>query len=1527
MAAVLEVLLQGHVSPHHLLLWLHGTPVGGVLEDLSHLRVEFVPVFLNFLRDQSSIVLQAGIHSGTTPTKAPSSVRATKYVSPGKDHSLRTRSRKHPLVFKGKTLQFSDTDIKGTPSNAQQEVQSTNVDQLLEANSAFNSTVDTSPPAMVPSGCASNSSSPVSRTNSKQGRYNTSTPRRNGYGITPKFDSLRLSPHERHHRGKRQNLEGSDHEGKWDHSFEVKHSEQRLSLGDFITTDIKLADKRKSPLPRDKNRSPVGRASVGWSLRHQEMPKILDIGDEEAFPMVGSTPVQDKQQKRRINPTRIVAASSSQQSKTSLFSQNPKTVFGVPLSKSPSSSFLASEEGSSKSMEKERELLRQERLRRIETGEDVSGSVKNDKRKQSPTSQIQQKLPDKTTNYIQASPDLVSNRSCLDILSEVYAELILYNMAPSVMVELYYLIQLLTVRVILGSEVERGEQCDKFFLDTPHNCVYFATKVLLLITELVKLLDKGTIKLLSENPCILQFSSELQKNLLLFLQSPSRAPMLHLAAKSPIGGVSFQTDTDNRNNFPSDQAFHIFRKQRDLFYEMLRIWEENHLTPGWLYAQGLGSRIRQLLSLRPNSANFTHFARLFQSQLLNMCRGDDDESHLQQDSEGFGFLTLLKKQHPEKYKRLYERLVTPSKLGGPCPPPSFPGSQEFFRDFILTASNFIFNQHLKDVLISHILILSEREFIILEPEDGDCAEARSVVLNLRILAKFLGFLEFLPYQTSEHIPESVMATHISLRSKVCPPLKICEALRQCAISGQLVVAVTWVVEFLSMVDPVALHSRHYLTVVMTLIAIFKLLYIMRPEESAGCPACGASSPARSFSPLNSLLLKLLLGWLFDLPNFPDGLFFVDVAEADIDHWEYSQTLQVLNVNYKCLCVACLRLMLVPSSNRMDKSATLVDGTSSQRTVSPVRDFTATKDPAQTLIKTPSKQKLQGSLMSPTKTPSKFLLVSMLESPQTTPLKASDTQIVAQHMHHLDELDFVDHQMITLCCPFISELKNLLSDYWCGVGSNNVNSYRKITPLSASDRTSSSQSQMQLQLQLEDNFFHNHHSSVRKTTDFVIERLSSNVIKNIRTKIIPELRISAIEKLKEFIDDRIQSTPPSVEWTRDGVQKRIVELSQEMTLQMKTKCFELARQECSDQILPALSLLLPGDVTPQGVEVCKKLVTRCSKDKVLAWIQSHLTPTLFSKDLTADSERLLRQAQKAADLQITTLEASYSDMSLSNLELSEVSGASGTENSSVANQSGPSLLDCHLNSPTNQPSQMKIIPKNGSGEIGCVPTAATEHDHLVPSPSQVLTSLKEMVRVLTVTHTGKLLNTVSEQQIQLVLEDIRSTLTKRQDVTLAVFRALEILTTDFAVAIAACVPNLMNSDTQKIFVSLWKPRKDEGVIPMPGCLNSLLCPRTIMLVAQNPLASHQKLAWRRLGEFISLLISCELLTPASVLDQCVALLRHTWPQEILSGISSCIEGISQTALKERAFQDDPTLLQMLDWVGWVCDQMDDFSDTI
>ena len=66
-------------------------------------------------------------------------------------------------------------------------------------------------------------------------------------------------------------------------------------------------------------------------------------------------------------------------------------------------------------------------------------------------------------------------------------------------------------------------------------------------------------------------------------------------------------------------------------------------------------------------------------------------------------LVKINRSFIEKYFcRLQERFITPSSAGSPCPPPSFPGCQEFFRDFILAAACHIFNQYLMTTMAAKI---------------------------------------------------------------------------------------------------------------------------------------------------------------------------------------------------------------------------------------------------------------------------------------------------------------------------------------------------------------------------------------------------------------------------------------------------------------------------------------------------------------------------------------------------------------------------------------------------------------------------------------------------------------------------------------------------------------------------------------------------------------------------------------------------------------------------------------------------------
>ena len=54
------------------------------------------------------------------------------------------------------------------------------------------------------------------------------------------------------------------------------------------------------------------------------------------------------------------------------------------------------------------------------------------------------------------------------------------------------------------------------------------------------------------------------------------------------------------------------------------------------------------------------------------------------------------------FYRLRHRFLTCGSFGGPCPPPTFHGCQEFYRDFIVIANNATFNQHLTNAMVAKL---------------------------------------------------------------------------------------------------------------------------------------------------------------------------------------------------------------------------------------------------------------------------------------------------------------------------------------------------------------------------------------------------------------------------------------------------------------------------------------------------------------------------------------------------------------------------------------------------------------------------------------------------------------------------------------------------------------------------------------------------------------------------------------------------------------------------------------------------------
>ena len=208
---------------------------------------------------------------------------------------------------------------------------------------------------------------------------------------------------------------------------------------------------------------------------------------------------------------------------------------------------------------------------------------------------------------------------------------------------------------------------------------------------------------------------------------------------------------------------------------------------------------------------------------------------------------------------------------------------------------------------------------------------------------------------------------------------------------------------------------------------------------------------------------------------------------------------------------------------------------------------------------------------------------------------------------LDNLYHVDSTLLYQCCPFMSVWKSMLVDFALDVKwSEKALPSRKITPISAEDHrlqqdihnTDSTTAGKLLQLALEESFFHNQPSSVKKTVDFVSDRLASNVIRDVRHQVIPGL----VERGQGVIHQWQPAETLNLE-------EKFGSLSGEL-------CRDARQQEqlLTSSILTSLKrildVLLPNDVLQRVSELCVEITARLARQKVAAWMNRHVTLCKF-----------------------------------------------------------------------------------------------------------------------------------------------------------------------------------------------------------------------------------------------------------------------------------------------------------------------------
>ncbi|KAM9708752.1 codanin-1 [Menidia menidia] len=1175
MAALLESLLSRKVDVKNVVEWLKDAKLGDTLSsrdpDVGVQKHEFVPFLLNFLREQSS---QALTHGPTTPAKTPSRPRPAAKIQ-GFDKRA-CRSGGGGGSRNASRVQLFSPATSVSPGSEWEAVDRSGSHCLSGVSALSSPSFPTTwSPASRPSGSERRHGHRISL-----GDYMISPP------------DTQQSPNLQSNKGRKKSGASAAVGGQGRHGGErgAHHSDEvgRVETGG--------------------RRSAKG-GSYGKIGEVVSPPNAsqLNFSNLEDFPPIGSLTISPATSKpsRRINPTPVSAERQHSKPKTCFTS----TPFTKPSSSTPGADAVEGSMivGSPLSLQEERELLKREKTKRAQQ---AASPLPFSGEPCTPTKTGVRTGPKVTPDLQTACPELskVTFSSELDLLAELYSTCISENLVPNIFLELFFVMQLLTSRSPFphdGKEQQslcavNSDVLERCYLGHVHNCVYFALKILENQFQLLAHLDKCTLRMLAENERVASFSPDLRDRLTQ-AQDKSTAK-LSPSVSTFIHSVPFQPATDNRSNFGSDKAFHTFKKQRDVFYEVLRDWEDLHNEPQWSFEATFGGRIRGMMNQLTSAGNHSHFARLFLKQLVQMCKGPRANGS-PGDTPDADLLGMLGADGLGRLKRLEERLIQPHAVVGPCPPPSFPGHQEFFRDFIQTASCCQLNQHLQDSLCQQLLQLDEVSILSPpasvgegeEEEDGDMEQQdekqrfSSVLLQARLLAKFLGFISFLPYQTSERPSREIQDTSVTLRSKSIPVLDVCVVLRNSVRRRRTILTVPWLVEFLSMLDFVGPLLLCYRSALATLRLLYRKMLLRGGEEICY---------------LNKLLLVSVLGWLFQIPVIPEDVFFTGESTA----------------------------MAV-----MEESGSTAAG--------------------------------------------------------------------------LDSIPLVDQQLLYTCCPFLGEFRKLLAAFVSGSSAKSGGIIRKITPTSAEPKgtPTPNRSQQKLQVDLEQAFFHNQPPSLRRTVEFVAERVGSNAVKHMKATLVSEL----VDRGEKMLRDGLASPNSNPSKLTESICAQLCDSGLEALAR--------ATRFCNEKSPEAIRILLPDETSSAVLTTSENITKRLAAEKACSWLSANIT-ALVRREWKSRYDRVMKAlgspvAPESAGVGVAAVEATAQEQTTSPKK----------------KQAGERVLSC--------PPQC---------------------DHSAPLPSDVLIEVKELLSVAVGPRTEEELPTFS--QLKALLHRAGGTLACRKFLT-------------------------------------------------------------------------------------------------------------------------------------------------------------------
>lgn len=216
-----------------------------------------------------------------------------------------------------------------------------------------------------------------------------------------------------------------------------------------------------------------------------------------------------------------------------------------------------------------------------------------------------------------------------------------------------------------------------------------------------------------------------------------------------------------------------------------------------------------------------------------------------------------------------------------------------------------------------------------------------------------------------------------------------------------------------------------------------------------------------------------------------------------------------------------------------------------------------------------------------------------------------------------------------CCMILQCVKCTLVQFVMGMN-NKVVTSRKITPLTSTHSEitvpketgtiahPSQTSMSTLQQNLEENFFHNQPASMKKSCDFIAERVSSSYIKDFRANSM----INMITETKSSLVSEIQKIDGNNE-----IKEKMAPVIHASSVTTHTALHKLAldgvERYFETRVSEILKLLLPPESEEHIITICSGVIIRQGFERVAKWLNSNLTYQYISAELNQEMTKYLR----------------------------------------------------------------------------------------------------------------------------------------------------------------------------------------------------------------------------------------------------------------------------------------------------------------